>query len=108
MIQRTLASATLACALALGLASCASDPAERQSAGEYLDDAAITAKVKTAIATDAGARTAAQINVETYKGTVQLSGFVDNQDAISRAVDATKKVGGVKSVKNDIRVKSQS
>lgn len=106
MIHRILAAAAVAVAAGLGVAGCASDPANRQSTGEYLDDAALTAKVKTAIATDAGARTAAQVNVETYKGTVQLSGFVDNQEAAQRAVDAAKKVGGVKSVKNDLRVRS--
>jgi hyperosmotically inducible protein len=73
--------------------------------GEYAGDAGLTAKVKTAIATDVGARTAAGVNVETYKGTVQLSGFVDSQDQATRAADAAKKVDGVRSVKNDIRVK---
>ncbi|MGQ0656369.1 MAG: BON domain-containing protein [Betaproteobacteria bacterium] len=106
MIQRVLIAAAIAAAASLGVAGCASDPENRQTAGEYLDDAALTAKVKTAIATDAGARTAAQVNVETYKGTVQLSGFVDNQESAQRAVDAAKKVGGVKSVKNDLRIRS--
>ena len=106
-MNRPLAAAILALAAALG-AGCASDPQNRQSASEYVDDAALTSKVKTAIATDAGARTAAQVNVETFKGTVQLSGFVDNQEAAQRAIDAAKKVGGVKSVKNDIRVRSSS
>ena len=109
---RTLSRAALAAAVAVaatvGVAGCASDSENRQSTGAYLDDAALTAKVKTAIATDAGARTAAQVNVETFKGTVQLSGFVDNQDAAQKAVDAAKKVGGVKSVKNDLRVRSSS
>ena len=91
--------------LALGLAGCASDSSKSQSVGEYSSDAGLTAKVKTAIATDVGARTAAGVNVETYKGTVQLSGFVDSQDQATRAADAAKKVDGVRSVKNDIRVK---
>ena len=106
MIQRSLIAAAVALAAALGVAGCASDRENRQTTGQYLDDAALTAKVKTAIATDAGARTAAQVNVETYKGTVQLSGFVDNQEAAQRAVDAAKKVGGVKAVKNDLRIRS--
>jgi hyperosmotically inducible protein len=91
--------------LAIGAAACASDPQNKQSAGEYAGDAGLTAKVKSAIATDVGARTAAGVNVETFKGTVQLSGFVDSQDQATRAADAAKKVDGVRSVKNDIRVK---
>ena len=94
-----------AAVLALGLAGCASDSSKSQSVGEYAGDAGLTAKVKTAIATDVGARTAAGVNVETYKGSVQLSGFVDSQDQATRAADAAKKVDGVRSVKNDIRVK---
>jgi len=105
--RRKLMTATLAAVAAEGLASCASrDPEHRRSAGEFTDDAAITAKVKTAIATEAGARTAAAINVETYKGVVSLTGFVDDQDQANRAMQAAKKVQGVRSVKNDMRLKS--
>ena len=94
-------------ALALGLGACASseNSGAQRSAGEFTDDAALTAKVKTAIATDAGAKTAAVVNVETYRGVVQLTGFVDSDDQASRAVSAAKKVQGVRSVKNDIRLK---
>jgi hyperosmotically inducible protein len=95
----------LAAAAALALAACASDSPKQRSAGEFTDDAATTAKVKTAIATDAGAKTAAAVNVETYRGTVQLTGFVDSEDQASRAVAAAKKVQGVRSVRNDIRIK---
>ena len=96
----------LAGAVALAaLAGCASEPRTQRSAGEFTDDAALTAKVKTAIATDAGARTASAVNVETYRGVVQLTGFVDSEDQASRAVSAAKKVQGVRSVKNDIRIK---
>ena len=91
--------------LAIGAAACSSDPQKKETVGEYASDAGLTAKVKTAIATDVGARTAAGVNVETFKGTVQLSGFVDSQDQATRAADAAKKVDGVRSVKNDIRVK---
>ena len=104
MALRTSLCAALA-VLALGAAGCASDSSKSQSVGEYASDSGLTAKVKTAIATDVGARTAAGVNVETYKGTVQLSGFVDSQDQATRAADAAKKVDGVRSVKNDIRVK---
>ena len=95
---------------ALALAACASDrqPEAKRSAGEFTSDAALTAKVKSAIATDVGARTAAAINIETYRGVVQLTGFVDNRDQANRAEAAAKKVEGVRSVKNDVRIKSSS
>ena len=104
--KRTFLAASLAAALA-GLGACASsdDSANRRSTGEFTDDAAVTAKVKSAIATDAGAKTAASVNVETYRGVVQLTGFVDSEDQVTRAVSAAKKVQGVRSVKNDIRLK---
>jgi osmotically-inducible protein OsmY len=100
-----IVGAALIGAAVAGLGACSSDPAKKETTGEYASDAGLTAKVKTAIATDVGARTAAGVNVETYKGTVQLSGFVDSQDQATRAADAAKKVEGVRSVKNDIRVK---
>lgn len=103
--KRKLMAAALATAALAGLAACASDSPSRRSAGEFTDDAAMTAKVKTAIATDAGAKTAAAVNVETFRGVVQLTGFVDSEDQASRAVTAAKKVQGVRSVKNDIRIK---
>jgi osmotically-inducible protein OsmY len=65
----------------------------------------VTAKVKTAIASDVGVKAAANVNVETNRGVVQLSGFADSDEQASRAVTAAKKVGGVRSVKNDIRIK---
>ena len=104
--KRSFLAASLAVALA-GLGACASsdDSANRRSTGEFTDDAALTAKVKSAIATDAGAKTAAALNVETYRGVVQLTGFVDSEDQVTRAVSAAKKVQGVRSVKNDIRLK---
>lgn len=103
--KRKFMAATLAAAALAGLAACASSETTRRSAGEFTDDAAMTAKVKTAIATDAGAKTAAAVNVETYRGVVQLTGFVDSEDQAGRAVAAAKKVQGVRSVQNDIRIK---
>jgi osmotically-inducible protein OsmY len=95
--------------LALALAACASDrPETGRTTGEFTQDAALTAKVKSAIATNVGARTAAAINIETYRGTVQLSGFVASPEDAQRAEAAAKKVEGVKSVRNDVRVKSSS
>ena len=77
-----------------------------EKAGQYVDDATVTAKVKTAIATDVGIKAATNVNVETSHGVVQLSGFAASDDQASRAVQAAKKVAGVRSVRNDIRVKS--
>ena len=95
---------------ALALVACASTESEapRRDTGEFASDAALTAKVKSAIATDVGARTAAAINIETYRGVVQLTGFVDSSEQASRAETAAKKVDGVRSVKNDVRIKSTS
>ena len=94
-------------AAALMAAGCAStEPESRRSVGETAGDAAVTAKVKTAIATDVGARTATAVNVNTYNGVVQLTGFVDSDEQKRRAEEAAKQVDGVKSVKNDIRIKS--
>lgn len=104
----TLFAALAAAALALGACSTTtSQPAEQKesSAGQYVDDATVTAKVKTAIASDVGVRAAANVNVETYRGVVQLSGFADSEDQASKAASAARKVNGVRSVKNDIRVK---
>ncbi len=104
--MKTILSAALA-AFALAACGTPSGPeGEQQSkAGAYVDDATVTAKVKTAIATDVGVKAAANVNVETSRGVVQLSGFADSDDQASRAVTAAQKVGGVRSVKNDIRVK---
>lgn len=102
--RRTFLAVAGAAAL-LAAAGCASDSPSQRSTGDVTDDAGTTARVKTAIATDAGARTAAGLNVDTYRGVVQLTGFVDSEDQASRAVAAAKKVQGVRSVKNDIRIK---
>lgn len=101
----------LVIALALGLGACASTDRQdetKRTTSEFTSDAALTAKVKSAIATDVGARTAAAINIETYRGVVQLTGFVNTPDLASKAEAAAKKVEGVRSVKNDVRIKSSS
>lgn len=82
----------------------AADPAPKATAGEYLDDTVITTKVKAALIGDEHLK-AHEINVETYKGTVQLSGFVGNEETIARAADVASTVKGVKSIKNDLRLK---
>lgn len=85
------------------LAGCSST-AKQASTGQYLDDTAVTGKVKAAIFADASLKST-EINVETFKGAVQLSGFVNSQADIQRAVAVTQGVSGVKSVKNDMRLK---
>jgi len=85
------------------LVACASNP-HHESTGEYIDDTVITTRVKAAIAADDSLKTT-EINVETYKSVVQLSGFVGSVDAQYRAVKIARDVDGVKSVKNDMHVK---
>lgn len=85
------------------LAGCSSTSKEK-STGEYLDDAVITTKVKAAFVEDDDLK-ASEIQVETFKGVVQLSGFVANPDHVSKASRVAREVKGVQSVKNDIRVK---
>lgn len=77
---------------------------KQESTGQYMDDSVITTKVKTAIFNEPDLKSA-EINVETFKGVVQLSGFVSSPAAINKAVEVTRNVAGVKSVKNDMRVK---
>ena len=108
--RRSLLSAALAAIAAGVLSACASDtpPETKRTTGEFTNDAALTAKVKSAIATDVGARTAAAINIEAYRGVVQLTGFVGSREQAALAEAAAKKVDGVRSVKNDVRIKSSS
>ena len=75
-----------------------------ESVGEYIDDSAITTGVKAAFAIDPNLK-ATEINVETYKGVVQLSGFVAQAGDIPAATTVARGVRGVKSVKNDMRLK---
>ena len=99
---KSISAVFLAILLATVL-GCAPTPT-REGTGEYVDDTVITTKVKTAILKDPALKSS-EINVETFKGTVQLSGFVKSQADINRAVDTTRGVHGVKSVKNDMRLK---
>ena len=83
--------------------SCAST-SKQEGAGEYVDDSVITTKVKSLLAADDFLKSF-QIGVETFKGTVQLSGFVNSQKAVDKAVEITRSVKGVSSVKNNLIVK---
>ena len=84
-------------------AACAATRTQ-SSAGEYVDDSVITTKVKSLLAADDFLKSF-QIGVETRKGIVQLSGFVDSQQAVNKAVQITRDVKGVKSVKNSLILK---
>jgi hyperosmotically inducible protein len=92
-----------AIATAVAISGCASTT-KSEGTGEYLDDTVITAKVKTAIFEQSTLKSS-EINVETFKGIVQLSGFVNSQGDINTAVTVAKNVKGVSSVKNDMRLK---
>lgn len=85
------------------LVGCASTRTQ-EGTGEYFDDTVLTTKVKTAILNEPGLKST-EISVETFKGVVQLSGFVATSAEIAKAGDAARKVKGVKAVKNDIRLK---
>ena len=84
-------------------AACASTRTQ-ESTGEYVDDSVITTKVKSLLAADDFLKSF-QISVETFKGVVQLSGFVNSQQAIDKAGQIARGVDGVKSVKNNLRLK---
>ena len=89
--------------LIASLVACAST-SKQEGAGEYVDDSVITTKVKSLLAADDFLKSF-EISVETYKGTVQLSGFVDSQKAVDKAGEIASGVKGVKSVKNNLNVK---
>lgn len=89
--------------LLLYLAACAATPKE-PSTGEYIDDAVITSKIKAEIFKEPTLKML-QINVETYRGVVQLSGFVDARENVKKAEEVAAGVAGVKEVKNSLLVK---
>ena len=94
----------LIAAAALALAACASTPT-RESAGEYMDDSMITTKVIGRLVAEPQIHST-DIEVTTFKGTVQLSGFVNDRDEAARAADVASRVTGVREVKNDLRDKA--
>lgn len=103
MSKFTQVSVLLAAVALTALAGCASTP-RQESTGQYIDDTAITTSVKAAIFGEPTLKSA-EINVETFKGRVQLSGFVSTRANIDRAVQVAQQVKGVTSVANDMRVK---
>jgi len=101
-LNKSISAIFLAVALATTL-GCAPTPT-REGTGEYVDDSVITGKVKAAIFKEPTLNSA-EINVETFRGVVQLSGFAKNQAEVTKAGEVTRQIPGVKSVKNDMRLK---
>lgn len=99
-LTKNISLAVVVLAMLVGCAS----TSKKEGMGEYLDDTVITTKVKAAVLNEPTLKSA-EINVETFKGVVQLSGFVGSQKEINRAVEVARGVNGVTSVKNDMRVK---
>lgn len=99
---KTILSALLV-SLITTLSGCAGT-ATKESTGEYFDDSWITTKVKAVLIKDSVV-SGREVNVETFKGVVQLSGFVTSGKAMNQAVTLTKNISGVTSVKNDMRIK---
>jgi len=90
--------------LLLAILSACAPSGTHRGTGQVIDDAAITTRVKAAFAADPEVK-ATQVQVETYKGTVQLSGFVDSPDSAARAARLAREVPGVKEVRNSMSVK---
>lgn len=103
MNQFSRVSVLFAAVALTSLVGCASSQ-KHESTGQYMDDTAITTKVKTAIFNEPTLKSA-EINVETFKGRVQLSGFVSSKDSIDRAVLVAQGVSGVSSVSNSMKLK---
>ena len=104
MLNRCLTVRLLAClAMAPAYLACASTQ-KHESTGEYVDDSVLTTKVKAAILDESSLKSM-QINVETFKGVVQLSGFVDSAEHVAKAGEVAARIQGVKEVKNSLVAK---
>lgn len=106
MVRQNTVALMLAALLGAAVVGCTSTPTE-QSAGEAIDDGVVTAKVKAALIRDPVTK-AHQINVETFKGQVQLSGFVESDEARIRALQLARDVGGVKKVMDAMEVRKST
>ncbi len=103
----------VAISVALALVGCATQQDSKSSTGSssqssverYVDDATLTTKVKAELVKDVGAKAATDVSVTTENGVVQLAGFAGSRDEANRAVAAARQVGGVRDVKDDIRLK---
>jgi osmotically-inducible protein OsmY len=106
MKGQNTAALLLAAIMAAGAVACSSTPTE-QSTGQAIDDGVVTAKVKAKLIEDPVTK-AHQINVETFKGTVQLSGFVETDQARARALQLARDTDGVKKVKDALEVRKST
>ena len=105
-MSNNLAALLVAALMTASVVGCSSTPTQ-QSTGQAIDDGVVTAKVKAKLVEDPVTK-AHQINVETFKGTVQLSGFVENDATRSRALQLARDVDGVKQVKDALEVRKSS
>jgi osmotically-inducible protein OsmY len=104
MARKNTAALLLAAIMASTVVACTSSPTQ-QSTGQAIDDGVVTAKVKAKLIKDPVTK-AHQINVETFKGTVQLSGFVESDQARTRALQLARDTEGVKQVKDALEIRS--
>ncbi|MEG3113485.1 MULTISPECIES: BON domain-containing protein [Pantoea] len=100
---KVLTGALIASVVALTLSACAPTPT-KEGTGGYIDDTVVTTKVKGQLLKDDSLKST-EINVETFKGKVQLSGFVSSPQMANRAVEVARSVAGVKSVVNNMQIK---
>ncbi|MDF2784427.1 MAG: hypothetical protein K0S95_962 [Pantoea eucrina] len=100
---KVVAGIFMAAFVALTLSACAPTPT-KEGTGGYIDDTVVTTKVKAQLLNDEALKST-EINVETFKGKVQLSGFVSSPQMANRAVSVTRGVAGVKSVVNNMQIK---
>jgi len=106
MRKLTFLFANIIIAIAVAATGGCASTKTSEGTGEYFDDSWITTRVKATILNEPTLKSS-EINVETFKGEVQLSGFVSSEDNIRKAVTLTKEVKGVKNVKNDMRVRGR-
>ncbi|BBV64659.1 MULTISPECIES: BON domain-containing protein [Kluyvera] len=100
---KAMAASCAALLVAISLSGCAGS-STKESTGGYIDDTVVTTKVKTALFSDKQIKSS-EINVQTFKGRVQLSGFVSSAADAKRAVEVTRQVQGVRVVENDMQIK---
>jgi len=100
---KVLSGVVIAAVVALSVSACA-PTATKEGTGGYIDDTVVTTKVKSTLLADDSLKST-EINVETFKGRVQLSGFVSSPQMANRAVGITRGVAGVKSVVNNMQIK---
>ncbi len=100
---KAMAASCAALLVAISLSGCAGS-STKESTGGYIDDTVVTTKVKTALFSDKQIKSS-EINVQTFKGRVQLSGFVSSATDAKRAVEVTRQVQGVRVVENDMQIK---